>query len=51
MQLNHDKLQMSEQVMLMQNDWKREQELTMQLSKDLEIKEQHCEKLNEKNMN
>ena len=39
MQLEHSAVEMKEQVMLMQGDWKREQELVIQLEKDLKFKE------------
>lgn len=40
MQLDHNAAQMKEQVMFMQGDWKREQELVIQLEKDLKFKEE-----------
>ena len=44
MQLDHEKELMSEQVMFMQNDWKREQEQTVVLQKDLQYKEEQLQR-------
>ena len=39
MQLEHNTAQMKEQVMYMQDDWKREQELVKSMEKDLKFKD------------
>ena len=39
-QLEHNSQQMKEQVMYMREDWKREQELVVTMTKDLKFKEE-----------
>ena len=40
MQMEHNTAQMKEQVMFMQDDWKREQELVKQMGKDIKFKDE-----------
>ena len=49
-QLDHEKELMSEQVMFMQNDWKREQEQAVVLQKDLQYKEDQMARIQEMNI-
>ena len=48
-QLEHNAAQMSEQVMYMKDDWKREQELVVQLEKDLKFKEDQLQRSQDAN--
>lgn len=49
MQLEHNSTQMKEQVMYMQDDWKREQGIVTQMEKDLKFKEEQLERVHEAN--
>ena len=50
MQLEHNTVQMKEQVMYMQDDWKREQELVKSMEKDLKFKEDQLSRTQEANV-
>ena len=49
MQLESNLRQMNQQVMFMKEDWKREQNLVVQLEKDLKLKDEQLEDIDKTN--
>ena len=49
LQIEQNSQQMQEQVLFMRQDWKREQELVIQLGKDLKFKEDQMQRIQDAN--
>ena len=51
MQLENNSREMNQQVMFMKEDWKNEQNLVVQQEKDLKLKDEQLEQLEQDNTN